>query len=282
MAESSGFFPNVSGDREYTMDFLAKWIASIISNGVYNGELAVAPGDHMQVILPAGRAWINGYYYRNDGPMVLPIANADGILHRKDTIVLRWDINERSITAQVLQGALASSSAAPAITRTVEQYDLKLAEISVPAGTTAITGALITDTRLDNSVCGIVHGVVQQVDTTTLYNQIQSDLAEFKGANEAGFTTWFQGIRDTLGEDAAGNLQNQIDTINAALTGKANAADLPDHLPNPSALTVQQGYGGQTGTYDGSAPVAVSVPHVTFNTAAPTGTLGDGELWGVY
>ena len=210
MAENSGFFASVGGDRKYNADFLPRWIASIIGNGVYDGELAVTAGDGMAVTLPAGRAWINGYHYRNDGNMILPIDNADGVLHRKDTVILRWDVNARSITAQVLKGVPASTATAPAITRSAEQFDLKIAEISIPAGTTAITGALITDTRLDNDVCGIVTGVVQQVDTTTLYAQIQDDLARFRATNEADFTAWVQSIKGILGEDEAGNLLNLI------------------------------------------------------------------------
>ena len=211
MAENSGFFASVGGDRKYNMDFLARWIASIISNGTYNGELAVtADGSAMTVTLPAGRAWINGYYYRNDGDMTLAIDNADGVLNRKDIVVLRWDVNARSITAQVIKGSPASSPIAPQITRTVEQYDLKLAEISIPAGTTAITQSLITDTRLDNDVCGIVTGVVDQVDTTTLYAQIQDDLARFRSVNEADFTAWVNGLKDILDDETAGNLLNLI------------------------------------------------------------------------
>ena len=190
MSESSGFFPDVSGDRTYTADFLALWIASIIGNGVYDGELAVKAGSNMQIVLPTGRAWINGYYYRNDGDLALSVGNADGVLNRKDAVVLRWDINARSITAQIIKGTPASSAAAPAITRTAEQFDLKVAEISVPAGTTAITQALITDTRLNKNVCGIVTGVVQQVDTTKLYQQIQNDLANFKSGSETDFSSW--------------------------------------------------------------------------------------------
>ena len=164
----------------------------------------------MAVTLPAGRAWINGYHYRNDGPLTLPVDNADGVLHRKDTVILRWDVNVRSITAQVLKGTPASSPIAPMITRSAEQYDLKIAEISIPAGTTAISQSLITDTRLDNAVCGIVTGVVQQVDTTTLYNQIQDDLTRFRTSNEADFNAWVQSIKGILGEDEAGNLLNLI------------------------------------------------------------------------
>jgi hypothetical protein len=213
MAETSGFFPDVSGDREYTSDWLAKYIAAFISNGVYKSELAVtADGSAMAVTLPAGRAWINGYHYRNDGDMTLAIDNADGILNRIDIVVLRWDINNRSITAQVIKGTPASSAAAPVITRTVEQYDLKLAEISIPTGTTAITQSLITDTRLDSDVCGIVHATVDHIDTTTFYNQIQDDLAQFRATNEADFTAWVEGLKDVLDADTAGNLLNLINT----------------------------------------------------------------------
>jgi hypothetical protein len=215
MAEQYGFFPDVNGDREQTSDFLAKWIASIIGTGVYNGELAVTAGSNMQITVPTGRAWINGYHYRNDGNLTLTIANADGTLNRKDIIVLRWDVNARSITAQAIKGTPASNAMAPAIVRTAEQYDLKLAEISIPAGTTAITNALITDTRLDKSVCGIVTGVVDQVNTTALYNQIQFDLANFKGVNEADFTAWVNSLKSVLDESTAGNLLNMIQTHEA-------------------------------------------------------------------
>ena len=280
MAERSGFFPYVSGDAnsEYNSDWLAKYIASFIGNGVYDGELAVATGDHMQAIIPSGRAWINGYFYRNDGNLALAIDNADGVLNRKDTVVLRWNINARSITAQVLKGISASIAEAPAIVRTVEQYDIKLAEISIPAGTTAITQSLITDTRLDNSVCGIVTGVIDQVNTTTFYNQIAADLASFKSSNEAGFSTWsaaqqaafntwLDGIKDALDGDTAGNLLNLINShiSNAsahtttlsctksgtvyALTGlSATSGKVPVMFSVPTAFAA-----GDTITIDGTA-----------------------------
>ena len=171
MAILSGFFPSVNGDRKYTNDFLAQWVHSFIGNGVYNGDFAVTAGENMNVVLPKGQAWINGYYCRNDGNIILPIENADGVLNRKDIVVLRWDVNARSITAQVLAGTFSSSPIAPQITRSADQYDLKIAEISIPAGTTAITQSLITDTQLDNDVCGIV----RQVDTAALYRQIQDE-----------------------------------------------------------------------------------------------------------
>ncbi|WP_195465382.1 hypothetical protein [Faecalispora jeddahensis] len=261
MAETSGFFASVSGDRKYNTDFLARWVASIISNGVYNGDLGVtAGGSSMAITLPAGRAWINGYHYRNDAAITLPIANADGVLNRKDTIVLRWDVNERSITAQVIKGTFASSPTAPAITRSAEQYDLKLAEISIPAGTTAITQALITDTRLDTAVCGIVTGVIDQVDTTTFYNQIAADLAQFKSTQQADFEVWFDSIKDILDDNTAGNLLNLIND---------HKADTAAHIT--TALHTRTGTVNNLAVPDGAK-------NLTFLAAA---TIADGDSWTV-
>lgn len=265
MAETSGFFRSVSGDRKYTTDWLAKWVSSFISSGVYNGELSVTGGGNMSVVIPAGKAWINGYYYQNDAPITLPISNADGVLHRKDTIVLRWDVNERNITAQVLQGTFASNPVAPEIVRTVEQYDLKLAEISIPAGTTAITQALITDTRLDTAVCGIVTGVIDQVDTTTFYNQIAGDLAQFKSTQQADFEVWLDSIKGILGEDEAGNLLNMINAVSDDL--EQHKADTAAHITTATHT--------RTGTVNNLA-VDPGAKNLTF---LATADLVDGDTW---
>ena len=265
MAETSGFFRSVGGDRKYTTDWLAKWVSSFISNGVYDGELAVTAGDGMTVTLPAGKAWINGYYYRNDAPITLPITNADGVLHRKDTIVLRWDVNERSITAQVIKGAFASSPVAPTIVRTAEQYDLKIAEISIPAGTTAITPALITDTRLDTAVCGIVTGVIDQVDTTTFYNQIAADLAQFKSTQQADFEVWLDSIKDILDDNTAGNLLNMINAV---------SDDLEQHKSD-TAAHITTAIHTRIGTVNNLA-VDPGAKNLTF---LATADLVDGDTW---
>jgi hypothetical protein len=50
---------------------------------------------------------------------------------------------------------------------------ISLARISVPAGATAITASMITDERMDKSVCGIVTETVQ-VDTSTMQSQFEA------------------------------------------------------------------------------------------------------------
>lgn len=238
MAEQSGFFDSIDNDRVYASNWLAGYIAAIISNGVYNLELAVIANDNMSVKVEPGRAWINGYFYKNIGDFNLSIDIADGVTHRKDIVVLRFDINKRAINLQVVKGEFSGTPVAPEVTRNAEVYDLELCEISIPAGATKITQSMITDKRLDKNLCGIVHGVVEQIDTTTLLKQMEDWFERFKQSAqgdldnlEAEFDQWFETIKGKLSEDVAGSLQNQIDT-KVSKTGDTMTGDL--ELSNPN------------------------------------------------
>lgn len=212
MGQKSGFFTSNGGDRKYGADWLAQFTAAIISNGVYTTELT-ASGDNgnMSVTVGTGRAWINGYMYSNDADMTLALAAADGVLSRTDLVVLRLNMTNRQIALAIVQGTFGGG--VPAITRTADIYELELAKIAVAAGTTAITQAMITDTRADETVCGIVAGAVTQLSTGELLNQLKS-----------GFDTWFANIKGQLSTDAAGNLQNEIDALPSTLKVTAATA----------------------------------------------------------
>lgn len=208
MAEQSGFFNSnvVNGnyDREYLAEDFAKYFASFVGNGIFGGKsnelLVVQSTDTgMKVDVSPGMGWINGYWYENTSKLTLNIDVADGVLNRIDSVVIRWGKAERKAWLAISKGAPAAVAVAPTVQRTADYYELKLAEISVKAGTTKITQAEITDTRLNSNVCGIVTGLIDQIDTTDLFAQY-----------DAAFQTWFESIKGQLSEDAAGNLQNQI------------------------------------------------------------------------
>lgn len=202
-------------DRTYKAEDWDRHLKDLISNGIFAGgpNLQVtADGSGMSVVLDIGAAWINGKHYLNDQAITFQIDAADGALNRADRIVIRLDTAGRYIRAQYKKGTFASTAVPPDLQRDADGWELCLADVSIPAGTTAITQSLITDTRLDNDVCGIVTGVVQQVDTTTLYAQIQDDLTRFRATNEADFTAWVQGLKDVLDDETAGNLLNLITT----------------------------------------------------------------------
>jgi hypothetical protein len=218
MAESSSFFNSVNGDRKYKADAFARYFAKFIGNGVFPNPstgLQIEAGTGMNVTEHSGDGFINGYTYGNDADLSLTVDIADGVLSRKDNIVLRWDLAARSITAQVVKGISASSPAAPALVRTAEQYDLKLAEIYISAGVTSITQSMISDTRLDSTVCGIVTQMIKTIDTTTLFSQLQAYTAEY----EAQFNNYFTLYRQQIADQYTLYL-NQLSENETAVTSK--------------------------------------------------------------
>ncbi|WP_416175983.1 hypothetical protein [Clostridium sp.] len=187
----------------------------------------------------------------NDADLILPIDVADGVLNRIDRIVLRLDIEGRAINAVVKKGTFASSPVAPDLQRDADAYELGIADILVSAGAVSVTQANITDLRLNNELCGIVHGTVEQVDTTTLFNQYltwlqekktqydndminwtsqkqaefedwataqEQDFNNWRIQEEQNFNTWFASIEDILDENVATNLLNMIGDLESLET----------------------------------------------------------------
>ncbi|EKS4344856.1 hypothetical protein QB607_002852 [Clostridium botulinum] len=211
--EKSGFFNSINGDRKYKADFFAEFFASFIGNGVYpnpSTSLQVLSNNDMTVTIKQGRAWINGRYYNNDSDLVLSLDIADGVLDRIDRIVIRKDTVKRKTYAYIKKGYFASSPPAPTLQRDADAYELGIADIYVKAGTISITQADITDLRLNKDLCGIVHGVVDQVDTTTLFNQYTERFKIKSEEFEKEFEDWLKTLKDVLDEDTAGNLLNLI------------------------------------------------------------------------
>lgn len=213
--EKFSFFNDVNGDRVYYAEDWARHLKKYFTNGIFNNELNVLANDDMTITIKEGDANIEGYRYTNTGDLVKTIDNADGTLNRIDNVVLRLDLTNRLISAQIIKGTFADKPVAPELVRTSTIYDLRLAKISIPAGTTTITQDLITDTRFITNDCGNVISTVQTPDTENLFIQMQTLFEKQINELNNNFEIWFDSIKNQLDSDAAGNLQNQINNLNS-------------------------------------------------------------------
>lgn len=208
------FFNDVDGDRVYYAEDFAEYFIPFFTNGIFNNGCQVLGNTNdMAVNLSTGRAFIEGHRYRNKQVKTLAIDNADGVLGRIDNIVIRLDLTNRNITAQVIKGTFSNNPVAPNLTRTSTIYDLRIAKVYIPAGTTEITQDLIEDCRFITSDCGDVISPIETPDTEQLFIQIQAIFDKFIADNTNEFDTWFEHVKGQLSTDQAGNLQNQIDDI---------------------------------------------------------------------
>ena len=210
--ESSGFFDatlvDETYDRTYAAAQFASYFACFIGNGVFLGQgrdlqVTAATPAAMSVNLLAGRAWINGYWYSTDTTIPLSLELSDAVNPRIDSIILRYDISARAITAEVITGTPSASPVAPSLVRNADYYDLKLAEIRVNAGAITIAPSMITDTRPNSDVCGWVSGLIDQVDTTALFEQFQAALNEFIANETTTFAEWSANQRSSYESWAA-------------------------------------------------------------------------------
>lgn len=191
-------------DRTYLAEDYARYFASFIGNGVYpnpaNNLQVTSNNTDMKITVGSGKAWINGYFYDNNSSIIFTLDNADGVLNRIDSVVVRLDLVNRNIKATIKKGTFAINPQAPELTRNDDVFEIQLATVYVGAGVIKIIQANVTDTRQDISLCGVVSGVVDQIDTTGLFAQYNN-----------AFSNWFETIKNQLGQDIAGNLLDNIE-----------------------------------------------------------------------
>lgn len=188
-------------DRTYSSGDFARYLEGLVGSGVFpipSDSLQVYPGTGMNVLVKPGMGWIDGHKMINDADVQLTIDQADVTLNRIDRIVFKLDMLERTMGIYVLKGTNASSPTAPVLTRTQDIIEYSLATVTVNARTTQIDASMIRDTRLDSSVCGVVQGLIQQVDTSTLYNQWNAAYDQQYEEYTQEFEVWFDAIKETL------------------------------------------------------------------------------------
>ena len=180
--QRSGFFTSQydeathSYDREYTAEEFAYYFAKFVQNGVF-----IKPDTRMQVVTSGnldmsvnvfpGDAFINGYWYVNDDTENLTLSAASNVLGRIDRVVIRWDSLTRDIRLAIKQGTPNTSPTPPAIIQNDDVFELCLANINIPAGTSGISSTNIQDTRSDKTLCGYAATLNEDV-VTRLENYI--------------------------------------------------------------------------------------------------------------
>ena len=166
----------------YSAEDVATYLCTRTS-GVYSKEtnFAVSITGTRQITVAPGLAWINyddfkGVSVCSREENVLTVPEADNTLNRVDRVVLQFDTSENVTAIKLKPGTPAVAAQPPDILQNHNQYELGLCTISVPAGSTAVTAADITDTRADETVCGVMRDGVKGIPTAQLQAQAKAML----------------------------------------------------------------------------------------------------------
>lgn len=237
MAYRSGFFnakQNTDGsyDRTYDANDISNYLGGLISDGVVQSsadalQVSVEQAS-MQVQIRPGRAFLNNRWFTADSVITLPLTRAHGTLSRITAVALHFDETNREVVPVCIDGTLASSPVPPTLDKTY----LLLGLVKVPANPSNLSKITVSDSRK------FVHALVNYD-----FNQevLQKEYIQT-------FNAWFEGIKNQLGTDAAGNLQNQInalkpkvDAVNSALTFNGQNATAKGQLDITGKLNAKNG-----------------------------------------
>lgn len=286
------FYNSDNGDRVYDADSMTDWLLPFFKTGVFQNQLQVTANDDMTVTVGSGYCNVKGKVKHFLSDTTFDLETASGTLNRIDNVILRRDDTKRDIYLMIEKGGNAQTPAAPEITRSGAIYDLKLAEIYVAAGTITITQTEITDTRMNEDVCGWVVSTVSEVDfeqvteqfasffadykkqilkefnsylaeigatedrATAAYNNMVAIMNGYEAQQEAAFELWFETMKGKLDEDAAGHLQNEIDGMDAHIKNLAFKISIDYQLEfvRPAKITIKNETTGnkQEATVNGS------------------------------
>ena len=148
------------------------------TSGVYakNTNYAVSVTGPRQITVAPGLAWINyddfkGVSACSREAVNLIVPDADSTLPRIDRVVLQFDTAANLTAVKLKPGPPAAAPEPPAILQNHNQYELGLCTVSVPAGSSVVTAADITDTRADEDVCGVMRDSVTGIPTAQLQAQ---------------------------------------------------------------------------------------------------------------
>ena len=197
MAEIKSF-PN-NQDVYVGAEWVMKWLHGRTS-GVFGAEknlgTSIIPGT-MSVEISDGVGWLSnengdGVVFWNDNEqtngrkLTLTHDVADGALNRIDRIVVTWETTNYVAlpTISILKGAKSSNPVPPTLTNNNVQRQISLAKVYIPAGTVSLSASMVTDERLNPSVCGIVTETVK-IDTSTIYYRVNKALKDVDDQSKA-------------------------------------------------------------------------------------------------
>ena len=277
MTITYGFFNSNNGDRKYTAAQVGDYLQGLISSGVYaddSSSLQVISAGGMQLTVKPGRAVLNYKFLYNDAPLTLTL-DTSSAQDRIDAIVAYMDLTERACGIIVKKGTPATAPAAPALTRNATRKEYMLASVKVPRLSTQITQVNITDTRGDQSVCGWVTGLIEQVPTGTLLRQYQQACAAelaameaYMAQQQAEWDAWFTSLTDEL--TVKGFIQEYTNAVTLSAAATTIQVGIADYVPQEDILWVNVGgviWQKSGYTISGTGATAA----VTLNKALPAG-----------
>lgn len=154
VTETVGGFPR--GNKAVDAAFFAKMVACFYRDGIWGEDSFRLSASGMTLTVAPGIGWIRGHmaWLKESASFLL----AAGMTY---TVLLRMDGAAGAFSLIASEGHLPG-------TDTEYTKDLVLGTVTVPANASSISAAMIADSRLDSTKCGVVTSTVEALGTVAL------------------------------------------------------------------------------------------------------------------
>lgn len=285
---TSGFYDSVNLDRTYTADDMNKPYKRIVADGVFatqqgtpSDDLQVTAGGGMNILVHSGNGIFASKWFEVLSGLTITVPSNTALQPRLDSVIAQVDLRLSGRVGNIVYrtGTAAATPSAPAINQTEDVVEYRIANVLVGAGVTSISGSNITDLR-GSASCPWVTSLIQQVDTSTLWEQFNSAYAEQFDQFNRDFTDYIEEQREawetfvhTLTDELTVSMN--VITLSSEHTTVASTTSVPIGIPsyNPSTDVLQVFINGLYAAENDKYTVSVNHTNITLANALPAGNL---------
>lgn len=178
----------------------------------------------MKIIVKKGEGLIGGKWVEAEEDISITVTANNGIAVRRDSVFLRVD-DSRSIRKASIQYRTGGASYPP-IDESLRGKEYRIANVRVDPGATYINQNAITDLR-GSSDCPWITSLIQQVDTSTLYDQWQAAYQNYYDSTTAEFNEWLNSLTEEL------NVYTSLAVYDSTyITTETETTTIPINIPS--------------------------------------------------
>lgn len=228
-----GFFDSINKDRLYSADEMNRPYKRVITNGVFatpqgtpSTDLQVlTANDGMNIIVKAGEGLFGDKWFESPADIAITVPTNTNTVPRRDSVIVQIDkrTNGRKGSIIYRTGTPSSNPMPPDLSTINNVIEYRIANIYVSASAVYIGQDAITDLR-GSSECPWITSLIEQVDTSQLYNQWQAAYAKYYKDETTAFNNFMKSLTQEL------SVSTNIIMLESHYTSTAEVTEIPINI----------------------------------------------------
>lgn len=228
-----GFFDSINKDRLYSADEMNRPYKRIITNGVFatpsgtpSTDLQVLSANNgMNIIVKKGEGLFADKWYENPSDITITVPSNTALVPRRDSVIVQVDKRTNGRKGKLIYrtGTASSNPMPPDLSTANNVIEYRVANIYVAASANYIGQDAITDLR-GSSECPWITSLINQVDTSTLYNQYRAAYQAYYNQETAAFNAFMESLTEQL------SVTTNIVMLESHYTSVAEVSEIPINI----------------------------------------------------